>query len=209
MGNTKPKVEMRGAITAEDLEASFHTETDVSTDDSEARSAPAPRLPPGFDGVRGPPPVNQAPGSDVLGVQSLANLANHPPTSSPLPMFGGPMMMPGIRYPPIAPFAAGGLPLTPTREPHQPPLGPMWPVGPGFLPGQTPLFNPPNFLQETRPEMFNPWLHFLDPRLPPPVSSSNPLPIPNVKSKPNSPELLLDEGSPLTPPNLHNFNFED
>ena len=37
-------MEMRGAITAEDLEASFHTETDVSTDDSEARSAPAPRL---------------------------------------------------------------------------------------------------------------------------------------------------------------------
>merc|ERR1719378_379742 len=127
-------IDIQGAITAEDLEASFHTETDVSTDDNEKNNnpqPPGPRLPPGFERMKGsmmqspqhklpiqqgspqPPPAN-----DVLGVQSLASMAfNQSPASSPLPMFGGPMMMPGLRYP-IPPF--GGLPLS--REAGPSPL---------------------------------------------------------------------------------------
>ena len=189
---------MRGAITAEDLEASFHTETDVSTDESTEARLPGPpqpqRLPPGFERAPmsraepGPPP------GDVLGVQALASLASRPP-SSPLPMFGGPLLLPP-RYPPLSPFIAGG-PLTPGRGQG---TAPMWP-GPGLLPGQglPPMLNP---------EMQNPWLNFLDPRFPQHSSpSSNPLPIPNARSRPQSPEPLLDEGSPITPPNLQSFNF--
>lgn len=187
---------MKGAITAEDLEASFHTETDVSSDSdlTPARphqAAPAPRLPPGFD--RGQP---QQPQGDVLGVQSLANLSNLPPISSPLPMFGG-GMMPGFRHP-FGGLHGHGLALTPAGDPHQHRMRPMWP-GP-FLPG--PMIPP--FGQDPN---LNPWIHSLmDPRLPPP--SSNPLPIP-AKSKPSSPDMLLDEGSPITPPNIRNFHFED
>lgn len=53
--------------------------------------------------------------------------------------------------------------------------------------------------------------HYLDPRLSPlPTNASNPLPIPPT-SKPITPDLLLAEGSPMTPPNLnlHTFNFDD
>ena len=195
---------MRGAITAEDLEASFHTETDGSTDtDTEPSRAPlrpapgpGPRLPPGFDGGAGRGGEQQ---QSVLGVQSLANLAAQPP--------GTPLLLPRFPGPgPVSPFIPGpGLPLTPgpgLRDQGQPPL---WP-GPGFLAGPGPLLAP-----GPGPELLhNPWLHFLDPRLPPPAApGSNPLPIPAAKSKPNSPDLLLDEGSPITPPNLHNFDFED
>ena len=199
-------MDMRGAITAEDLEASFHTDTDVSTDEStEARPPGLPqpqRRPPGFDrgpmvrpGDQGAPPH---PG-DVLGVQSLANLASQPP-SSPLPMFGGPLLFPP-RFPGLSPFLPGG-PLLPGPGPGHP-QGPMWP-GPGLMPGQgqAPMHNP---------EMQSPWLNFLDPRFPVNQSNtnstSNPLPIPSARSVPQSPEPLLDEGSPITPPNLQSFNF--
>ena len=196
-------MDMRGAITAEDLEASFHTDTDVSTDEStEVRPPGHPlpqRRPPGFDRVQaarpdqGPPPI---PG-DVLGVQSLANLASQPP-SSPLPMFGGPLLFPP-RYPGLSPFIPGG-PLLP--GPGQPPRAPMWTPGPGLIPGQGQVPMP-------NPEMQSPWLNFLDPRFPVNQSnpSSNPLPIPSARSGPQSPEPLLDEGSPITPPNLQSFNF--
>ena len=150
-----------------------------------------------------PPPAN-----DVLGVQSLASMAfNQSPASSPLPMFGGPMMMPGLRYP-IPPF--GGLPLSREAGPS-PLIPPLWP-GSGMPPTQRPSFAPmlnaPNLFCEPRPENLNPWLHMLDPRFPPPGASSNPLPIP-AKNEPASPDLL-DEGSPITPPNLqHNFHFQN
>ena len=197
-------MDMRGAITAEDLEASFHTDTDVSTDESTEARAPGPpqpqRRPPGFDR---PPMARPEPlPGDVLGVQSLAQLASQPP-SSPLPMFGGPMMLPP-RYPGLSPFIPGG-PMLPGHGPGHPPGHqghPMWPQGLGLMPGQgqPPLLNP---------EMQSPWLNFLDPRFPVNHSnpSSNPLPIPSARGGPQSPEPLLDEGSPITPPNLQSFNF--
>ena len=122
-------MDMRGAITAEDLEASFHTDTDVSTDEStEARGQghpPPQRRPPGFErspmvrGDQGGPPLH----GDVLGVQSLANLAAQPP-SSPLPMFGGPLLLPP-RYPGpgLGPYVPGG------------PVLPGHGAGPGLPPG--------------------------------------------------------------------------
>jgi len=53
--------------------------------------------------------------------------------------------------------------------------------------------------------------HYLNSRLSPiPTNGSNPLPIP-PNSKPITPDVLLAEGSPMTPPNLnlHTFNFDD
>ena len=41
----------------------------------------------------------------------------------------------------------------------------------------------------------------------PPPSTTNPLPIP--AGQPATPEPVVAEGSPMTPPNLHNFNFEE
>merc|ERR1719192_1721132 len=40
-----------------------------------------------------------------------------------------------------------------------------------------------------------------------PPSTSHPLPIPSVQ--PVTPEPPVAEGSPMTPPNLHSFNFQD
>ena len=221
---------MRSAITAEDLEASFHTETDVSTDSDPPLLHPQThhqRLPPpGFNrppgpinrppGHGGPPPPfhqqqqQRSPAGDVLGVQSLANLANLPPTSSPLPMFGGPGLMPGMR--PVPPFGAGlglegaglglgGLALMSPAD--QSGMRPVWP-GAAFLPG--PMMSPFGGQDPRQREMMTPWMSLMDPRLPPPAS--NPLPIPS-NSKPNSPETLLDEGSPVTPPHIRNYHFQD
>ena len=191
---------MKRAITAEDLEASFHTETDVSTDSDltparpghTGQSAGLPRLPPGFGHA------SQPPQGDVLGVQSLANMANLPPISSPLPMFSG-GMLPGFRHP------FGGLvgPTPLTGDPQQQRMRPMWP-GP-FLPG--PMIPP---FGQQHDSSNNPWMQsLLDPRLPHHAPSSNPLPIPAKHSQPNSPDMILDEGSPITPPNIKNFHFED
>ena len=103
-----------GAITAEDLEASFHTKPDKEV--SETR----PRLPPGFGGLQGlPHPLihqqllqrhmmeqnnlrQRQLSGDILGIQGLANLGL-PDNPSPgalgqgPPLFGpgpfGPMML--------------------------------------------------------------------------------------------------------------------
>eukprot|EP00092_Neocalanus_flemingeri_P032761 GFUD01035632.1.p1 GENE.GFUD01035632.1~~GFUD01035632.1.p1 ORF type:complete len:1660 (-),score=542.26 GFUD01035632.1:232-5211(-) len=129
----------------------------------------------------------------------------------------------------------GGLPPTPARDsptgnsPHPPepapPLQTGWPTmfgplaaGPSIPPfthresgfPSSVLF--PGDLKHPLLHPATPPLdHYLDPRSSPlPTNGSNPLPIPPT-SKPITPDVLLAEGSPMTPPNLnlHTFNFED
>ena len=97
-------MDMRGAITAEDLEASFHTDTDVSTDEgTEARPAGLPqpgRRPPGFD--RGPMarPGRPAPLISAPDVWRSAPLS--PPIPRPLSV--------SARRPRAAPWSRPGSP---------------------------------------------------------------------------------------------------
>jgi len=144
----------------------------------------------------------------------------------------GPMKPPGaMRGPP------GGMPPTPTNRsptgssPHPPesaappPLQAGWPTMFGPIstgPGVPPFTNRDTgfpssvlFPGDLKHPLLHPATppidHYLDPRLSPlPTNASNPLPIPPT-SKPITPDLLLAEGSPMTPPNLnlHTFNFDD
>jgi terminal uridylyltransferase len=126
----------------------------------------------------------------------------------------------------------GGLPPTPAREsptdpPHTvaPPLQAGWPsmfgplsTGPGVPPftnRETGFPSSVLFPGDLKHPLLHPATppleHYLDPRLSPlTTNGSNPLPIPPT-SKPITPDLLLAEGSPMTPPNLnlHTFNFDD
>ena len=111
------------------------------------------------------------------------------------------------------------------RLPAQFPLpggeSPVWPsLGPVLFPGD--LRHPlhPHHLPHLQPGAMEqllepsraPNLHpgameqLLEPSRAPP-STSHPLPIPSVQ--PVTPEPPVAEGSPMTPPNLHSFNFQD
>ena len=179
---------MGGAITAEDLEASFLSDPSPRTSDNR------PKLPPGFGGpIVGPPhPMVQQQllqrqrqlSGDILGIQGLANLGL------------GDLRPPG---PPAgaAPFGPGpfGPMILPYRLPPGP--GPAWPsLGPVLFPG------------DPRLSLLHPGAldHLLEVgRVP--ASASNPLPIPS--GQPITPEPVVAEGSPMTPPNLHGFHFQD
>jgi len=144
--------------------------------------------------------------------------------------FGGKNPMGLMRGPP-----PGGLPPTPARDspthnsPHPPeatpPLQVGWPTmfGPLAAGPSVPPFTHresgfpssvlfPGDLKHPLLHPATPPLdHYLDPRSSPlPTNGSNPLPIPPT-SKPITPDVLLAEGSPMTPPNLnlHTFNFDD
>merc|ERR1719470_240781 len=174
---------------------------------------------------------------DPLGIQSLANMVPVEQGQGSPNSFG-PMMLPmipfGLPQMGMFPFGSqnpsvsqmnpmglmrggppGGLPPTPAREsPNNSPHPPETTAPPlthretGFpssvlFPGDLkhPLLHPAT----------PPLEHYLDPRSSPlPTNGSNPLPIPPT-SKPITPDVLLAEGSPMTPPNLnlHTFNFDD
>jgi len=144
------------------------------------------------------------------------------PQMKPMGLMRGPML--------------GGLPPTPAREsptgnsPHQPesaapPLQAGWPTMFGPLssgPSVPPFTNrdtgfpssvlfPGDLKHPLLHPATPPLEHYLDPRLSPLTNNgSNPLPIPPT-TKPITPDVLLAEGSPMTPPNLnlHTFNFDD
>jgi len=235
----RPMPDLRGAITAEDLEASFLTEPDPRP---EVRP---PRLPPGFGGPSGGPPhpalqqqllqrhmmeqnslrQRQLSG-DILGIQALASLGlgdaprgpglgpglgpgSGPGLGQGLGPGSGPGLGPGLGPSPgPAPFGPGsfGPMILPYRLPsplHRTPGdvqgGPGWPSG---FPN-TVLF--PGDLRHPLLQT-GVWDHLREAgRVPP--ATSNPLPIPS--GQPITPEPAVAEGSPMTPPNLHNFHFED
>lgn len=204
----RPPLDMSGAITAEDLEASFLTDPDNSLSGGDSDGESRPRRPPGFEAPR----VIQPPhlvhqqllqrhileqnnlrqrqlSGDVLGIQGLANLGLQDPQ--------GPLV-----HPPFAPGPFGPMLLPyrlPPHLPHQPGDGPtpVWPsMGPVLFPGDLrhPLLHPAAMEQ------------FLGAGRAPP-SSGNPLPIPS--GQPRTPDPVVAEGSPMTPPNLHSFIYED
>ena len=132
-------------------------------------------------------------------------------------------------------FPPGGLPPTPAREspnnsPHPPettapPLQTGWPTmfgplsaGPSVPPfthRETGFPSSVLFPGDLKHPLLHPATppleHYLDQRSSLlPTNASNPLPIPPT-SKPITPDVLLAEGSPMTPPNLnlHTFNFDD
>jgi len=123
----------------------------------------------------------------------------------------------------------GGLPLTPARDsptnsPHPTEhtgwptmFGPLaaGPSVPPFTHRETGFPSSVLFPGDLKHPLLHPATppleHYLNSRLSPiPTNGSNPLPIP-PNSKPITPDVLLAEGSPMTPPNLnlHTFNFDD
>lgn len=136
--------------------------------------------------MRGPPPVGLPP----------SPAENSPLNNSPRPQEPAPPLQPGWPSTMFGPLAAGTTvpPFT-----HRETGFPSSVLFPGDL--KHPLLHPAT----------PPLEHYLDPRSSPlPTNGSNPLPIPPT-SKPITPEVILAEGSPMTPPNLnlHTFNFDD
>jgi len=137
--------------------------------------------------MRGPPPGGMPP----------ATARESPTGKSPLPSEAAPAPPLQVGWPTMfGPLSSGpGVPPFTNRDTGFPSSV----LFPGDL--KHPLLHPAT----------PPIDHYLDPRLSPlPTNGSNPLPIPPT-SKPITPDLLLAEGSPMTPPNLnlHSFNFDD
>ena len=239
-----------GAITAEDLEASFLTDPDSGLSAGEISDGDTgrPRLPPGFGAPsRVPPQVPPQVGlphpllqqqllqrhfleqntirqrqlsGDILGIQGLANLGlGEPPLPGQAgpPSFGpgpfGPAMILPCRLPANLGLA-GGVEAARQPGPIWPSLGPVLPpFGPRDGLGALGAF-PSNLLfpGDLRHPLLQPGPldHLLQAGAglaPPPPLNTNPLPIPS--GQPVTPEPVVAEGSPMTPPNLHNFNFEE